>query len=94
MVISSSSLNSPDPACSEWSSRNSRSSSERSTMLRTNRPLPAMSRLRREIPLVSGVDSAANLANNASKSCSADCSKTLSRCSAILCAISTSSWDV
>ncbi len=40
-------------------------------MLRTNRPLPAMSRLRREIPLVSGVDSAANLANNASKSRSA-----------------------
>ncbi len=63
-------------------------------MLRTNRPLPAMSRLRREMPLVSGVDSVANLANNASKSSSAACSNTLSRCSAILWAISTSSCDV
>jgi len=35
-------------------------------MFRTNRPLPAMSRLRREIPLASGVVSVANFVNNAS----------------------------
>lgn len=60
-------------------------------MFRTNRPLPAMSRLRREIPLASGVDSVANFVNNSSMWSSAAFSKMLSRCSAILFAISTSS---